>query len=152
MDELISPFLPSIGGQSPEQKHFNSQAEGQAIMTEAGQYDYDNKWRRKQQPTPVFLPGKFHGQRSLVDYSPWGCKESDTTEHACIITKVMKTSQRNSSNILSELTFPCNKSILSGLFFFLALLCGMWDLSSQTRDWTHAPWLESLKSNQWTAR
>ena len=31
-------------------------------------------WSRKQQPTPVFLPGKFHGQRSLVGYSPWGCK------------------------------------------------------------------------------
>ena len=29
-------------------------------------------WRRKWQPTPVFLPGKSHGQRSLVDYSPWG--------------------------------------------------------------------------------
>ena len=32
------------------------------------------------QPTPVLLPGKFHGQRSLVGYSPWGRKESDTTE------------------------------------------------------------------------
>ena len=31
-------------------------------------------------PTPVFLPGKSHGQRSPEDYSPWGCKESDTTE------------------------------------------------------------------------
>ena len=30
--------------------------------------------------TPVFLPGEFHGQRSLVGYSPWGRKESDTTE------------------------------------------------------------------------
>ena len=30
--------------------------------------------------TPVFLPGKSHGQRSLVGYSPWGRKESDTTE------------------------------------------------------------------------
>ena len=29
-------------------------------------------WRRAWQPTPVFLPGEFHGQRSLVDYSPWG--------------------------------------------------------------------------------
>ena len=38
-------------------------------------------WRRTWQPIPVFLPGKFHGQRSLVGYSPWGCKESDTTEH-----------------------------------------------------------------------
>ena len=37
-------------------------------------------WRREWQPTPIFLPGEFHGQRSLVDYSPWGCKESDMTE------------------------------------------------------------------------
>ena len=38
-------------------------------------------WRRKWQPTPAFLPGKFHGQRSLAGYSPWSHKESDTTEH-----------------------------------------------------------------------
>jgi len=37
-------------------------------------------WRRNWQPTPVFLSGKFHGQRSLVGYSPWGHKESDMTE------------------------------------------------------------------------
>ena len=37
-------------------------------------------WRRAWRPTPVFLPGKSHGQRSLVGYSPWGHKESDTTE------------------------------------------------------------------------
>ena len=36
--------------------------------------------RRKWQPTPVLLPGKSHGQRSLVDYSPWDHKESATTE------------------------------------------------------------------------
>ena len=34
-------------------------------------------------PVPVFLPGKFHGQRSLVGYSPWGCKESNMIGHAC---------------------------------------------------------------------
>ena len=39
-------------------------------------------WRRKWQPTPVFLPGKSHGQKSLVGYSPWGHKESNTTERA----------------------------------------------------------------------
>ena len=38
------------------------------------------RWRRKWQPTPVLLPGKSHGPRSLVGYSPWGRKESDTTE------------------------------------------------------------------------
>ena len=37
-------------------------------------------WSRKLQPTPVFLPGKFRGQRSQVGNSPWGRKESDTTE------------------------------------------------------------------------
>ena len=37
-------------------------------------------WRRKWQPTPVLLPRKFHGQRNLVGYSPWGSKESEKTE------------------------------------------------------------------------
>ena len=37
-------------------------------------------WRRQWHPTPVLLPGKSHGRRSLVGCSPWGRKESDTTE------------------------------------------------------------------------
>ena len=37
-------------------------------------------WRKAWQPTPVFLPGEPHEQRSLVGYSPWSRKESDTTE------------------------------------------------------------------------
>ena len=37
-------------------------------------------WRRKWQPTPILLPGKFHGLRSLISYSSWCHKESDTTE------------------------------------------------------------------------
>ena len=42
---------------------------------------WNRKWQPTPwQPTPVFLPGKFHGQRRLVGYSPWGCKESDMTE------------------------------------------------------------------------
>ena len=42
-------------------------------------------YRKKGLPTPVFLPGKSHGQRSLASYSPWGCKESEATEHACTL-------------------------------------------------------------------
>ena len=42
-------------------------------------------WRRKWQPTPVILPGEFHGQRSLAGYSPWGCKESSMTEQLSLI-------------------------------------------------------------------
>ena len=41
-------------------------------------------WDRKWQPTPVFLHGKFHGQRSLVGYSPWDHKESGLSMHAPI--------------------------------------------------------------------
>ena len=37
-------------------------------------------WRTKWQPTPVFLPGESHGQRSLVGYSPWHHRELDMTE------------------------------------------------------------------------
>ena len=41
---------------------------------------WEDPWRRKWQPTPVLLPGKSHGRRSLVGYSPWGHRESDMTE------------------------------------------------------------------------
>ena len=46
-------------------------------------------WRSKWQPTPVFLPGESCRQRSLVGYSPWGRRESDTaeaTEHVCLLS------------------------------------------------------------------
>ena len=39
--------------------------------------DWEDLLDEKMAPTPVFLHGKFHGQRSLVGYSPWDCKESD---------------------------------------------------------------------------
>ena len=38
-------------------------------------------WRRKWQPTPVFLPREFHGHRNMAGYSSWGRKELDMTEH-----------------------------------------------------------------------
>ena len=54
--------------------------ETQETRVQVQSLGWENPWRRKWQPTPVFLPGKFHGQSSLVGCSPWGCKESDTTE------------------------------------------------------------------------
>ena len=47
------------------------------LIPESGRYSGEGKW----QPTRVFLPEKFHRHRSLVHYSPWGHKESDTTEY-----------------------------------------------------------------------
>ena len=71
-------------------------------------------WRRKWQPTPTFLPGKSHGQRSLVDYSPWDCK---SVRHA-LATKqqlvVWLCSISLSVIFHSQLfIFSCNKSLLS---------------------------------------
>ena len=43
-------------------------------------------WRRKWQPTPVFLPGEFHGKRSLAGYSPWGCRH----DWACVLPNPSK--------------------------------------------------------------
>ena len=52
-----------------------------SLPTNAGDIDVGSSLGWKD-PPPVFLPGEFHGQRSLVGYSPWGCKEWDMTKHA----------------------------------------------------------------------
>jgi len=58
---------------------------GKKICLQCGRPGF-NSWvgkipcRREWQPTPVFWPGEFHGQRSLAGYSPWGHKESDMTK------------------------------------------------------------------------
>ena len=58
-------------------------------------------WRREWQPTPVFLPGEFHGQRSVVGYCPWGHKESDMTEHAgTVLRKIKSENSRYSERVL----------------------------------------------------
>ena len=60
-----------------------------SICLQCGRPEFDPwvrkiPWRRNWQPTPVFLPREFHGQRSIVSYSPWGLKESDTTEQLTV--------------------------------------------------------------------
>ena len=59
-------------------------------------------WRREGQPTPVFLPGESHGQRSLVGYSPWGHKELDGTAWPTHTHKVRCSSQHGSFHPDSE--------------------------------------------------
>ena len=52
----------------------------QVIFIAGLPYLFPLYWRTEWQSTPVFLPGESHGERSLAGYSPWGRKESDTTE------------------------------------------------------------------------
>ena len=58
-------------------------------------------WRRKWQPTPVFLPGESHGQRSLVGCSPWGRTESDMTEATWQADHVMEKAMAPHSSTLA---------------------------------------------------
>ena len=62
-------------------------------------------WRRKRQPTPILLPGKFHGWRSLVSYSPWDCKELDMTEQLHSLTHIDLGGKRDSQSFKIEVTF-----------------------------------------------
>ena len=60
-------------------------SDGKSVCLQCGTPGFDPwvgkiTWRRKWQPTPVLLPGKSHGRRSLVGYSPWDRKESDIAE------------------------------------------------------------------------
>ena len=64
---------------------FPGGSDGKASVYNAGRPGFDPWvrkicWRRKWQSTPVLLPGKSHGQKSLISYSPWGRNESDMTE------------------------------------------------------------------------
>ena len=61
-------------------------------------------WRRKWQTTPVLLPGKSHGQRSLVGYSPWGHKELDTTERLYFHFTSLKFSRGQFEDIILRIT------------------------------------------------
>ena len=60
-------------------------------------------WRRKWKPTPVFLPEKSHGHRSLVGYSPKGCKELDTVSvYARTCTHTHTHTQQELVNLLGQ--------------------------------------------------
>ena len=85
-------------------------------------------WSSKWISTPVFLPGKFHGHRSLAGYGPWGCKEQDTTERAHMHTplEILISGEGAGVNLHDNLTldFPDNLPQLvspqtSNIFFFL---------------------------------
>ena len=68
-------------GKSPQHSDSGIQVESTSIST----FSYTGSiitWRRKWKPTPVFLPGKFFGQRILMGCSPWGYRELDTTERS----------------------------------------------------------------------
>ena len=68
----------------------------------------------EKEPTPVLLPTKSHGQRSVVGYSPWGCKESDMTEplHFPFLFAVSSTFSHSASLCFKNNIFSLSKVLL----------------------------------------
>ena len=85
-------------------------------------------WRRKWQPTSVFLPGKSHGWRSVVGYSPWGRKESDMTErpHFHFHTYISSLLSRPPTPLFPPLLGVTEHTVGKMLFFLLQLLQPAW--------------------------
>ena len=83
MMSSLKPSRPAMGfpGGSAV-KNLRANARDMGSIPGLGKFPWSRKW----QPIPVSLPGKSHGQRSLVDYNPWGLKELDTTEQLTLHT------------------------------------------------------------------
>ena len=69
-------------------------------------------WNRKWKPAPVFLSGRFHGQRNLVGHNPWGHTESDTAQHTLIFPSRVPGQTVLSSPLFSLTTSPSPKLTL----------------------------------------
>ena len=97
-------------------------------------------WRRKWQPTPVFLPGKFHGQRSLVGYSPWSCKVRHdlATKQKMYICVCMK----------AKVLFTQSCSILSFHGLWPARLLCPWNSSARILEWVFQSLLQGIVPTQ----
>ena len=97
-------------------------------------------WRRKWQPTWIFLPREFHAQRNLAGYNPWGCKELDMIEHApciyftsihfplfvLILLKVYWTTCYNYPLPFETFFFPENKKVEYLVFSSVQSLSRVW--------------------------
>ena len=91
-------------------------------------------WRRQWQPTPVLLPGKSHGRRSLVGFSPWGREESDMTERLLFYFSLSCTGEGNGN----PLQCSCLENPKDGGAWWAAVY-GV----AQSRTWLK--WLSSSK-------
>ena len=99
-------------------------------------FEYISKlWRRQWHPTPVLLPGKSHGQRSLVGCSPWGCQLSDMTERLQFQFSLSCIGEGNGNTLQCS----CLENPRDG---------GAWwvGIYGVTQSWTGLKWLRSSSS------
>ena len=115
--------------------------------------------RRRWHPTPVLLPGKSHGRRSLVGCSPWGCKESDTTEQLPFYFSLSCTGEGNGTPLqCSCLENPRDEGVWWAAVYGVAQSptrlkqlssSSSSNKSDQRRRWHPTPVLLSGKSHGW---
>ena len=106
-------------------------------------------WRRKWQPTPIFLPGESHGQRSLVGYSPWGHKELDTTER---LSTHAYTSQSESAGCTGFSKIKIELLTSLKRWFFKVLIITQRSLKMQSRESAQLPTCKRASSHTHTQR
>lgn len=124
-------------------------------------------WRRKWQPTPVLLPGKFYGWRNLIGYSPWDHRESDTTEWLCFHFQSSCCWNRHiflnvsiiisSSPVFSKLVDQSNLTKLKGCFRVsvqFQVFCNLQDVYFQWSyfDSSHLKWAFTSIWELWKLR
>ena len=79
-------------------------------------------WRRKWQPTPIFLPRESHGQRSLAGYNPWVRKESDTSEQRTLHFSFFYPHPHVYISVFLKSGYFTNKTYIKFNFYLLLLL------------------------------
>ena len=97
---------------------------------------YNDFWRRQWQPTPVLLPGKSHGPKSMVGCSPWGLEESDMTERLHFHFSLSWTGEGN-GNLLQ---CSCLKNPKDGGAWWAAVY-------GVAQSWTQLKWRSSSSSS-----
>ena len=102
------------------------------MATHSSIFAWEISWRRQRQPTPVLLPGKSHGPRSLVGCSPWGHKESDTTEQLHFHFSLSCTGEGNGN----PLQCSCLENPRDGGAWWAAVY-------GVAQSWTWLKWLSS---------
>ena len=106
-------------------------------------------WRREWQPIPVYSPGKSHEQRSLVDYNPWGHKQSDTIEQLSLFICLYFDSTIKLYHCMYALKFCINSIIWHGLPKRCSGIEYAYQCSRHKR-WGFSPWVRKISwSRKW---
>ena len=135
--QYASKFGKLSSGNRTGKGQFSFQSQRKAMTKNAQTTAQLHSWRRQWHPTPVLLPGKSHGQRSLVGCRPWGHEESDTTEWLHFHFSLSCTGEGNGS----PLQCSCLENPRDGVAWWAASY-------GVVQSWIQLKWLSSSSSTR----